>query len=78
MTNKHKTRLVNGIILMSQPSTLFATIASMLLLGWIAMKDIPAILWICTLTYLILSIVGGALAKSIQKESKESDAHENQ
>lgn len=71
MKETYKKRIVNGIIVMSNPYIIFGTILMMLLLGWLAIGELSTILWICVVTYLILSIVGGLLVKSLRKNSQK-------
>ncbi len=70
MKDTHKTRLVDGIIVMSNPYILFGTIGVMMLVGWIAEGELHTILGVVALAYLILSIVGGSLARSVQKKAR--------
>jgi hypothetical protein len=58
---------------MSNPYILIGTVLMMMLLGWLTIGELSTMLWICTITYFILSIVGGFLAKSLQ-ENCEKDS----
>jgi hypothetical protein len=69
MKQTSKEKLVNGIIVMSKPSILFGTVTLLVLLGWINMGELSTMLWICAAAYLILSLVGGIFARTLQERS---------
>ena len=63
MNDKLRKRLIDGINVMSNPIMIVVVVAIMLVCGFWAMDEITPLLWIIAGAYLLLSVIGGQLAK---------------
>ena len=63
MNDKLRKRLIDGINVMSNPIMIVVVVAIMLVCGFWAMDEITPLLWIIAGACLLLSVIGGQLAK---------------
>jgi len=71
MEDNRKSSFVDGIIVMSNPFTILIVIAVMLLVGWLTLGELTPVLLGVAIAYLILSVIGGHLAKQAKKNHAE-------
>ena len=66
MKNTTKSRLVDGINVMSNPLMMLCVIVFMFVTGWLTMNSFYSVLWSIAIGYLILAAIGGYLSKKLE------------
>ena len=67
MNDHLRKRLVDGINVISNPAIIFGVIVLMLAFGWLRMGELTPLLGIIAGAYLLLALIGGQLAKCVDK-----------